>query len=83
MLVERLNDMYGGPLFATVGIYVNDCIFPIAYVIVEIECSKPWTCSFSNSANDLEIENSQCWTFMANRDSENYINGTFPPGNVS
>ena len=38
-----LNGEYRGQLLATVGVNVNDCIYPIAYVVVEIENTETWT----------------------------------------
>lgn len=55
-----LKGMYGGELLVAVGMYANDCIFPIAYAIVEIESSESWTWFLSNLANDLAIEHSKC-----------------------
>ncbi|KAK8635693.1 hypothetical protein V6N13_004418 [Hibiscus sabdariffa] len=62
-----LKGNYGGHLLTAVGIDANDCIYPIAYVIVDRENCNNWGWFLNLLASDLNIENSHAWTFMSDR----------------
>ncbi|KAJ3697435.1 hypothetical protein LUZ61_001140 [Rhynchospora tenuis] len=62
-----LKTRYGGQLLSAVGIDANDCIFPIAYAVVETENSASWKWFLQLLGNDLEVRNSHSWTFMSDR----------------
>jgi MuDR family transposase/MULE transposase domain len=62
-----LKGRYGGQLLSAIGIDSNDCIFPIAYAVVETENTNSWHWFLQLLANDLGIANSHAWTFMSDR----------------
>ena len=62
-----LKGEYGGHLLAAIGIDPNDCIYPIAWVVVHNECTETWTWFFELLKNDLEMWNSHDWCFMSDR----------------
>ncbi|KAK8612019.1 hypothetical protein V6N13_132052 [Hibiscus sabdariffa] len=62
-----LKGKYGGHLLTAVGIDANDCIYPIAYAVVDRENRNNWGWFLNLLANDLNIENSHVWTFMSDR----------------
>lgn len=62
-----LKGRYGGWLLAAVAIDANDCIFPIAYAVVEGENSESWRWFMQLLATDIGIVNSNAWTFMSDR----------------
>ncbi|XP_020087512.1 uncharacterized protein LOC109709617 [Ananas comosus] len=62
-----LKGKYHGRLLVAVGIDANDCIFPIAYAIVEVESTDTWSWFFQLLAEELNIWNSYTWTFMSDR----------------
>lgn len=43
----HLKGPYGGHLLCVVGIGGNDDMFPIAFVVIEIEFRDSWTCLWS------------------------------------
>jgi MULE transposase domain len=62
-----LKGRYGGQLLSAIGIDANDCIFSIAYAVVETENTNSWHWFLQLLANDLGIVNSHAWTFMSDR----------------
>lgn len=62
-----LKGTYGGQLLSAVGVDPNDCMYPIAYAVVEIESKETWTWFLEHLAMDLEIQQSSKWTFMSDR----------------
>ncbi|KAJ1703111.1 hypothetical protein LUZ63_002890 [Rhynchospora breviuscula] len=62
-----LKTRYEGQLLSAIAIDANDCIFPIAYAVVEGETSESWRWFLQLLGNDLVMENSRSWTFMSDR----------------
>ncbi|KAJ1693179.1 hypothetical protein LUZ63_009877 [Rhynchospora breviuscula] len=62
-----LKTRYGGQLLSAVAIDANDCIFPVAYAVVETENSESWRWFLQLVGNDLQMNNSHAWTFMSDR----------------
>jgi hypothetical protein len=52
---SRLN--LGGQLLIAIGIDPNDCIFPIAMAVVEVESLVSWKWFLDTLKQDLGIEN--------------------------
>jgi hypothetical protein len=63
----RIETKYGSITLTTVGIYPNDCIFPIAWAIVEVESLLTWKWFLQTLKQDLQIENTSPWTIMTNK----------------
>ncbi|KAK8705322.1 hypothetical protein V6N13_048926 [Hibiscus sabdariffa] len=63
----HLKGYYGGHILAVVGIDANDCIYPIAYAVVESEYEGSWCWFLELFLNDLEITNSYRISFMLDR----------------
>lgn len=63
----HIKTKFGGQLLTTVGMDPNDRIYPIAMAVVEVEslASQKWF--LQTLKNDLQIENTQPWTFMTNK----------------
>ncbi|KAF2300758.1 hypothetical protein GH714_015588 [Hevea brasiliensis] len=62
-----LKGTHGGKLLSVVAIEPNDCIFPLAYVVVRIECGESWKWFLDMLKNDLQMHNSFSWTFISDK----------------
>jgi hypothetical protein len=62
-----LKTKYGGIMLTAVGIDPNDCIYPIALAIVEVESLANWKWFLENLKADLGIENTYPWTLMTDK----------------
>ncbi|KAM0909138.1 hypothetical protein ACQ4PT_014999 [Festuca glaucescens] len=63
----HIKTRYKGVLLTTVGIDPNDCIFPIAMGMVEVECTSSWEWFLTTLRDDLNITNTSRWTIMSDR----------------
>lgn len=54
-------------MLTAVGVDPNDCIFPIAIAIVEVEDTVTWKWFLNTLKEDLNIENTAPWTLMSDR----------------
>jgi hypothetical protein len=61
------QDKVWGQLLTAVGIDPNDCIFPIAMAVVEVESMKTWTWFLQSLKQDLKIDNTYPWTIMTDK----------------
>ena len=50
-----------------VGIDPNDCIYPIAVAVVEVECKESWKWFLNTLKDDLGIQNTYPWTIMTDK----------------
>ena len=50
-----------------VGIDPNDCIYPIAMAVVEVECKDSWLWFLNTLKSGLGIENTYPWTVMTDK----------------
>ena len=50
-----------------VGIDPNDCIYPIAMAVVEVECKDSWLWFLNTLKSDLGIESTYPWTVMTDK----------------
>ncbi|KAL4291571.1 hypothetical protein GQ457_14G019510 [Hibiscus cannabinus] len=62
-----LKGHFQGYLLAAVGIDANDCIYPLAYVVVESENTSSWCWFLQILEEDLELTNSHHYTFMSDK----------------
>ena len=60
-----LKGAHPGQLLATVGIDLNNQIFPICYFVVEVESKDSWSWFLQLLIKDLSINNSEAWTFIS------------------
>ncbi|XP_039128877.1 uncharacterized protein LOC120265007 [Dioscorea cayenensis subsp. rotundata] len=65
-----LKGIYGGQLLTAVGIDANDCIYPIAWAIVNKENKENWKWFMELLTEDLQITNSFHWSFMSDRQKD-------------
>jgi hypothetical protein len=63
----HIKTRYKGNLLTAVGIDRNDCIFPIAVGLVEVECTSSWEWFLSTLRDDLNITNTSPFTIMSDR----------------
>jgi hypothetical protein len=61
----HIKTRYRGQLLTAVGIDPNDCIFPIAFAVVEVEDTEAWRWFLETLKQDLGIENTYPWTVMS------------------
>ncbi|CAN1848536.1 hypothetical protein LINPERHAP1_LOCUS38971, partial [Linum perenne] len=54
-------------MLTAVGLDANDQMFPIAWAIVDKECTETWEWFMALLAEDLEISPVDHWTFMSDR----------------
>ncbi|KAK8617871.1 hypothetical protein V6N13_080776 [Hibiscus sabdariffa] len=62
-----LKGHYQGWLLAAVGIDANDCIYLLAFAVVESETRDSWTWFLKILETDLELTNSFHYTFMSDK----------------
>jgi hypothetical protein len=62
-----IKTKYGGQLLTAVDMDPNDCIFPIAIVVVEIESFLSWKWFLETLKSDLHIDNTYPWTIMTDK----------------
>ncbi|KAK8701903.1 hypothetical protein V6N13_020281 [Hibiscus sabdariffa] len=63
----HLMGYHGGHLLTVVGIDANDCIYPIAFAVVESECHLSWCWFVQLLREDLDLNNSYYISFMSDR----------------
>ncbi|XP_037462613.1 uncharacterized protein LOC119334044 [Triticum dicoccoides] len=76
----HIKNKYGGVMLTAVGVDPNDCIFPIAIAIVEVEDTVTWKWFLNTLKEDLNIQNTAPWTLMSDRQKGliNAVNAMFP-----
>ena len=62
-----LKRYYGGHLLVAVGIDANDCIYPLAYAVVESENYDFWSWFLLLLIGDFVISNSYHWFVMLDK----------------
>jgi hypothetical protein len=60
-------------LLTAVGIDPNDCIFPIAFGLAEVECTSSWEWFLTSLKEDLNITNTSPWTIMSDKQKVNIL----------
>jgi hypothetical protein len=63
----HMKTKYKGLLLTVVGIDPNDCIYPIAMGLVEVECTSSWEWFLSTLKDDLNITNTSPFTIMSDK----------------
>ena len=63
----HLKTKFGGQLLTAVGMDPNDCIFPIAFAVVEVESLLSWKWFLQSLKDDNRIDNTFPWTIMTNK----------------
>jgi hypothetical protein len=63
----HLKTKYKGVMLTTVGIDGNDCIYPLAMGIVEVECTSSWEWFLTTLKEDLNITNTSPFTIMSDK----------------
>ncbi|CAN6356814.1 unnamed protein product [Urochloa humidicola] len=63
----HIKTKFGGILLKAVGIDPNDCIFPIAMAVVEVESLVSWKWFLEALKEDLGIVNTCPWTIMIDK----------------
>lgn len=63
----HIKTKFGGHLLTVVGIDPNDCIYPIAMAVVEVESRASWGWFLNTLKEDLLIDNTGPYTIMTDR----------------
>ncbi|KAK3146657.1 hypothetical protein QOZ80_3BG0269560 [Eleusine coracana subsp. coracana] len=63
----HIKTKFGGQLLTAIGIDPNDCIYPIAMGVVEVESLTTWKWFLETLKQDLGIENTYPWTMMIDK----------------
>ena len=63
----HIKTKLGGQLLTAVGIDPNDCIFPIAVAVVEVESLSTWKWFLNTLKDDLHIDNTYPWIIMTDK----------------
>ncbi|KAM0899920.1 hypothetical protein ACQ4PT_020989 [Festuca glaucescens] len=63
----HIKTRYKGVLLTAVGIDPNDCIYPVAFGLCEVECTSSWEWFLKNLKDDLNITNTAPWTIMSDK----------------
>ncbi|PKI57115.1 hypothetical protein CRG98_022509 [Punica granatum] len=56
-----------GELLSAIGKDANNQMYPIAWAVVEAECTDSWTWFLNNLKHDLGLGNGNGWSFMSDR----------------
>jgi len=67
----HLKTKFGGILLTVVGIDPNDCIYPVAIAVVEVESLQSWKWFLETLKIDLGIDNTTPWTIMTDKHKVN------------
>ena len=62
-----LKGYYGDQLLVAIGIDVYDCIYPLAYAVVESENYESWYWFLLLLKTDFNMTNSYHWSFMSDK----------------
>jgi len=63
----HIKTKYGGQLLTAVGMDPNDCIFLVAFAVVEVEDTSTWSWFLTTFKQDLGIVNTEPWTIMSDK----------------
>jgi hypothetical protein len=63
----HLKTKFGVILLTAIGMDPNDCIFPVAFAIVEVENTSSWKWFLTALKQDLGIVNTAPWTIMSDK----------------
>ena len=63
----HLKTKFGGILLSAIGMDPNDCIFPVGFVIVEVENTSSWKWFLIALKQNLGIVNTTPWTIMSHK----------------
>jgi hypothetical protein len=63
----HIKTKYKGQLLTAVAIDPNDCIFPIAMGLCEVECTSSWEWFLTTLKEDLNITNTSPFTIMSDK----------------
>jgi hypothetical protein len=63
----HIKTKFGGQLLTAIGIDPNDCIFPVAMAVVEVECLASWKWFLEHLKEDLGIQNTTPFTIMTDK----------------
>ncbi|XP_071937522.1 uncharacterized protein [Coffea arabica] len=63
----HLRGPHPGMLLTAVGIDANDCIYPVAYAVVEVENKNSWKWFIEFLKYDLSISEQNSWTIISDR----------------
>ncbi|KAM0842513.1 hypothetical protein ACQ4PT_058322 [Festuca glaucescens] len=76
----HIKNRFGGVMLAAVGVDPNDCIFPVAIAIVEVEDTNTWKWFLNTLKEDLGIDNTRAWTIISDRQKGliNDVNALWP-----
>lgn len=76
----HIKTRYKGNLLTAVGIDPNDCIYPIAMGLVEVECTSSWEWFLTTLKDDLNITNTAPFTIMSDKQKGliNAVKKVFP-----
>lgn len=63
----HIKTKYGGQILTAIGMDPNDCIYPIAIVVVDVESLLSWKWFLQTLKDDLRIDNTYPWTIMTDK----------------
>ncbi|XP_044396159.1 uncharacterized protein [Triticum aestivum] len=64
----HLKTRHGGVMLTAIGIDPNDCIFPIAMAVVDVECKNSWKWFMNTLKHDLNIhDHMAAFTLMSDK----------------
>jgi hypothetical protein len=69
----HIKTKYRGQLLTSVGMDPNDCIFPLAFAVVEVDDTLTWSWFLTN----LGIVNTEPWTIMSDKQKVSLISLNF------
>ncbi|XP_022855345.1 uncharacterized protein LOC111376618 [Olea europaea var. sylvestris] len=76
----HLRGCFGGIMLTAVGQDASNCIYPVAYAVVEKENTEAWRWFMKYLAEDIQMENGRGWTLMTDKQKglQNVCDELFP-----
>ena len=76
----HIKNSYKGQILTAVGVDPNNCMYPVAYAVVEAENHNSWLWFLKLLADDLSLDSGIGWTLISDRQKDllNFVASLLP-----